>query len=67
MSYFEPDAKIFSCTNSTYLAEKIAASYGIPLGKSTFSTYSDGEFQPSFEESIRGIRVFLSADWQAAH
>jgi ribose-phosphate pyrophosphokinase len=59
MSYFEPEAKIFSSSNSTYLAEKIAASYGIPLGKVTFSTYSDGEFQPSFEESIRGLRVFL--------
>jgi ribose-phosphate pyrophosphokinase len=23
------------------------------------SKYSDGEFQPSYEESIRGIRVFL--------
>lgn len=59
MSYHEPEAKIFSCTNSTYLAEKIASEYGIPLGKVTFSEYSDGEFQPSFEESIRGLRVFL--------
>ncbi len=59
MSYAEPEAKIFACSKSVYLAEKIAASYGVPLGKVTFSEYSDGEFQPSFEESIRGIRVFL--------
>lgn len=59
MSYFEPDAKIFACSNSTYLAEQIAKSYGVELGKVTFSKYSDGEFQPSFEESIRGLRVFL--------
>lgn len=59
MSYLEPEAKIFSCSNSTYLAEKIANHYGVSLGKVTFSTYSDGEFQPSFEESIRGLRVFL--------
>ncbi|MEE1897529.1 MULTISPECIES: ribose-phosphate pyrophosphokinase [Flavobacterium] len=59
MSYMEPEAKIFSCSNSVYLAEKIAKSYGIELGKVTFSEYSDGEFQPSFEESIRGLRVFL--------
>ncbi|WP_294818579.1 ribose-phosphate pyrophosphokinase [uncultured Flavobacterium sp.] len=59
MSYFEPDAKIFACSNSTYLAEEIAKSYGVELGKITFSKYSDGEFQPSFEESIRGLRVFL--------
>lgn len=42
-----------------YLAKKIADAYGAPLGKITFSKFSDGEFQPCFEESIRGIRVFL--------
>lgn len=59
MPYSEPEAKIFACSQSVYLAEKIAESYGVPLGKITFSKYSDGEFQPSFEESIRGLRVFL--------
>ncbi|MEL1244737.1 ribose-phosphate pyrophosphokinase [Flavobacterium sp. DGU11] len=59
MPHSEPEAKIFACSNSTYLAEQIAKSYGAELGKVTFSKYSDGEFQPSFEESIRGIRVFL--------
>ncbi|ALM49024.1 ribose-phosphate pyrophosphokinase [Flavobacterium psychrophilum] len=59
MSSHEPEAKIFACSQSVYLAEKIAKSYGAELGKVTFSTYSDGEFQPSFEESIRGLRVFL--------
>ena len=41
------------------LAEKMAKHYGVELGKVTVSHYSDGEFQPSFEESIRGLRVFL--------
>ncbi len=59
MSSNEPEAKIFACSQSVYLAEKIAKSYGAELGKVTLSTYSDGEFQPSFEESIRGLRVFL--------
>lgn len=59
MSYNEPEAKIFACSNSTYLAEKIAESYGVSLGKVTFSKFSDGEFQPSYEESIRGLRVFI--------
>ncbi|MBE98453.1 ribose-phosphate pyrophosphokinase [Flavobacterium coralii] len=59
MSYHEPEAKIFACSQSVYLAEKIAKSYGVELGKITISKYSDGEFQPSFEESIRGLRVFL--------
>lgn len=59
MSFQEPEAKIFACSQSTYLAEKIAKAYGVELGKATFSQYSDGEFQPSYEESIRGLRVFI--------
>lgn len=51
--------KIFSCSESTTLAEKIAKAYGVKLGKVTISRYSDGEFQPSFEESLRGARVFI--------
>ena len=53
------EAKIFSCTQSKYLAQKIADSYGTKLGNVITSTYSDGEFQPSFEESVRGSRVFI--------
>ncbi|MDC1392253.1 ribose-phosphate pyrophosphokinase [Flavobacteriaceae bacterium] len=55
----ETPAKIFSCTQSTELANAIAAKYGSEIGKVNFSRYSDGEFQPSFEESVRGARVFL--------
>jgi len=59
MHHNEPEAKIFACSESTYLAEQIAKAYGIPLGKVSFSKFSDGEFQPSYEESIRGLRVFI--------
>ena len=59
MSHLEPEAKIFACSQSVHLAEQIAKNYGVPLGKVTFSKFSDGEFQPSFEESIRGLRVFI--------
>ncbi len=59
MPYQVPEPKIFACSQSTALAEKIAASYGAELGKIKFSRYSDGEFQPSFEESIRGARIFI--------
>ena len=52
-------AKIFSCTQSEDLARQIAKTFGIPMGKVAFSHYSDGEFQPSFEESVRGSRVFI--------
>ena len=61
MSKSNLKAKIFSCTNSVALAESIAKSYGEELGNVITSTYSDGEFQPSYEESIRGTRIFIIA------
>ncbi|MEZ4777903.1 MAG: ribose-phosphate pyrophosphokinase [Flavobacteriaceae bacterium] len=54
-----PEPKIFACKQSQVLAEAIAKAFGIPLGNVITSTYSDGEFQPSFEESVRGSRVFI--------
>ena len=51
--------KIFACTNSKVLGERIAKAFGEDLGNVITSTYSDGEFQPSFEESIRGNRIFI--------
>ena len=54
-----PTLKIFACKQSQTLAKDIAKSFGVPLGNIITSTYSDGEFQPSFEESVRGCRVFL--------
>jgi ribose-phosphate pyrophosphokinase len=59
MPFTEPEPKIFACRQSVEIAEKIAEAYGEPLGKVSVATFSDGEFQPSFEESIRGGRVFL--------
>lgn len=59
MSSLSTEAKFFACNQSTELAEKIVASYGSKLGNVITSTYSDGEFQPSFEESVRGSRVFI--------
>jgi len=52
-------ALIFSGRATLYLAEKIAGSYGSPLGKVVVTDYSDGEFQPSFEQNIRGRDVFI--------
>lgn len=59
MSYQVPEPKIFACRQSQVLGEKIAQSYGAKLGKVIFSEYADGEFQPSYEESIRGARIFI--------
>jgi ribose-phosphate pyrophosphokinase len=55
----QPSVKIFSGTASTYLAEKIAKSFGKQLGKLEIPKFSDGEFQPVYMESIRGDYVFL--------
>ena len=51
--------KIFASRASQDLGEKIAESYGQELGKVTVSQFSDGEFQPSFEETVRGNDVFI--------
>ncbi len=59
MPYQVPEPKLFACTQSRALGEKIAKEYGEELGKIKFSRYSDGEFQPCFEESIRGARIFI--------
>ncbi len=59
MSYIITEAKIFPCTQSMELAQKIAKAYGTELGNVITSKYSDGEFQPSYEESIRGTRIFI--------
>ena len=53
------NVKLFSGSGSRNLAEKIANNYGKKLGEVTIHRFSDGEFQPSFDESIRGCDVFL--------
>ncbi len=51
--------KIFAGRASEYLASKIAASFGTTVGQSEVLRFSDGEFQPCFNESIRGCTVFI--------
>lgn len=51
--------KIFSCTSSIGIAQTIANHLGIELGKSSLTNFSDGEFQPCFDESVRGCHVFI--------
>ena len=53
------ESKIFACLQTKALAEEIAKQYGIPMGNVLFTRYSDGEYQPSFEESVRGSRIFI--------
>lgn len=53
------EVKLFSCTESHYLAKEIAAEYGQPLGNITINRFSDGEMQPVIDESVRGAFVFF--------
>lgn len=50
---------IFTGRATAYLAKDIANIYGKPIGDSQVLQYADGEFQPSFEENIRGRDVFI--------
>lgn len=51
--------KIFSGRATLDLANKIAKSYGVSIGNVIVTDFSDGEFQPSFEETVRGQDVFI--------
>ena len=55
---FNP-VKLFAGSGTRDLANKIADSYGRPLGSVTLSKFSDGEFQPSYDETVRGCDVFI--------
>lgn len=51
--------KIFAGSASENLGNRIARAYGQELGNVKHSKFSDGEFQISYEESIRGNDVFI--------
>ena len=54
-----PPIKVFSGTKSRYMAEEICKELGIELGKMNILHFADGEFEVSYEESIRGCEVYL--------
>ncbi|TAF75267.1 MAG: ribose-phosphate pyrophosphokinase [Bacteroidetes bacterium] len=51
--------KLYAGTSSQYLAEKIAKAYGDKLGMITHQQFSDGELFVSYDESVRGMELFL--------
>lgn len=59
MSNSSTPLKVFSGSKSLYLAEKIAEHLGVSLGKMNIQHFADGEFEVSFEESIRGCEVYI--------
>ena len=54
-----PPFKIFAGTKSQYMAKEICKDLGVELGKMNIQHFADGEFEVSFEESIRGCEVYL--------
>lgn len=59
MSSNLPPLKVFSGEKSRYMAEEICKELGVELGKLNVQHFADGEFEVSFEESIRGHEVYL--------
>ena len=55
----ETTVKIFSGRASRNLSQKIAESLGVKLGNESVIEFADGEFEPSFDETIRGSDVFI--------
>ncbi|OJV52900.1 MAG: ribose-phosphate pyrophosphokinase [Bacteroidetes bacterium 43-16] len=55
----QPSVKIFAGNASRKLAEGIAKAAGKKLSEVTIQKFSDGEFQPRFNESVRGDHVFI--------
>ncbi|WP_010285386.1 ribose-phosphate diphosphokinase [Bacillus timonensis] len=57
--YRDSSLKVFSLNSNAPLAEEIAKSVGVELGKCSVTRFSDGEIQINIEESIRGCDVFV--------
>jgi ribose-phosphate pyrophosphokinase len=55
----ERPIKFFAGNNTKHLAKQIANAFGVELNKSSIVEFSDGEFEPSFDETVRGADVFL--------
>ena len=51
--------KFFACQSSQYLADRIVENYGVPMAKSSVTKFSDGEFEPRIDETVRGCDVFI--------
>jgi ribose-phosphate pyrophosphokinase len=61
------EVKFFAGSGSTALAERIAKSYGGKLGDLTIDKFSDGELQPSFNETLRGASVHIIQSTHQPH
>lgn len=54
-----PQLKLFSLSSNPEIAEKIAETTGLPLGKVSSRQFSDGEIMINIEESVRGDDIYI--------
>lgn len=59
VDYQDRKLKVFSLSSNPELAKEVAEHIGVPLGKSSVTSFSDGEIQINIEESIRGCDVYI--------
>lgn len=59
MAYKELPIGLFTGSSNPALAARIAEAYGQDLGQLTCKVFSDGELYVRYEESIRGVDVFV--------
>lgn len=59
MNIHGKDIKIFTGNSNPKVAKEIAETLGLPLGKSTVTSFADGEISVSIEETVRGSDVFV--------
>ncbi|MBE50402.1 MAG: ribose-phosphate pyrophosphokinase [Flavobacteriales bacterium] len=59
MCNMDRDIKIFSGRASRDIANRIASMFGVKLGNESIVEFSDGEFEPAFDETVRGADVFI--------
>ncbi len=57
--HHEHKIKLFTCRASKDFALKVAKELKLEVGDSDVLTFSDGEFQPCYNESVRGATVFI--------
>ena len=55
----EHKIKLFACRASKEFATKVAKSMNLEVGAADILTFSDGEFQPCLNESVRGATIFI--------
>ena len=59
MIAYGENTKIFCGNSNPVFAENVCKALGLTLGKSTVTTFADGEASVSLEETVRGADVFL--------